>query len=217
METTADSIIRENVKHEIEWDPQISSDDIAAVVKEGVVALSGYASSYMEKNAAENAAKRVQGVRAVANDLRVNSAAQLTDPEIARDIVADLENHALIPSKKLTISVRDGWVTLDGMADWQYQKQLAESIIKSLRGVIGITNNISIKPKVSTTDVKSEITEALQRDAVLDAGRLTVEADGTIVKLSGTVRSWAERDEAERAAWSAPGVTQVDNRIIVAS
>jgi osmotically-inducible protein OsmY len=215
-QTRSDNSLRDDVLLELKWDPKISSaSDIAVAVKDGVVTLSGFVPSFWEKDAAEKAVKRVYGVRGIANDIEVKLFWQRTDPEIARDAVHELESHVSIPADRIKVTVKDGWVTLEGTVDWEFQKILAKSAVKKLKGVTGVTNKLQVTPKASAAEVKSKIEEALRRSAELDARRITVEIEGSTVKLYGSVSSWAERDEAERAAWSAPGTTMVENHILV--
>jgi osmotically-inducible protein OsmY len=213
----SDKEIEQDVKAELEWDPDLDANDIAVSVKNGVVTLAGFVKSYTDKYEAETAAKRVAGVTGVANDLEVRMPAvdERPDPDIARDAVAALKSQLPISSENIKVIVKNGWVTLEGEAEWQYQRQTAENAVRRIKGVKGVSNTILLRPHIEPTEVKRKIEEALRRSAEVDASRITVEANGSEVILKGTVRSWIEREEAERAAWAAPGVTRVDDRIVV--
>jgi osmotically-inducible protein OsmY len=213
----SDGEIEKDVKEELRWDPDLDASDIAVSVKNGVVTLTGFAKSFSDKLEAEAAAKRVAGVAGVANDLEVRLPAvdQRPDPEIARDAVAAIKSQLPISAEKIKVVVKNGWVTLEGEAEWQYQRTTAEAAVRKIKGVKGITNAILLKPRAKPSEIKHKIEEALKRSAEIDANRIDVEADGSVVVLKGTVRSWVEREEAERAAWSAPGVTSVVDQITV--
>ena len=213
----SDSEIKRDVEAELAWDPDIDATDIGVSAKDGVVTLTGFVRSYSQKLSAESDAKKVSGVIAVANDIEVRLPVlnERPDPDIARDAVAALKNELPYSYEKFKAVVKSGWITLEGVAEWNYQRTRAEEAVRHVRGVKGVSNLISLKPQVKPSDIKNKIEEAFRRNAELDAKSITVEATGSEVILRGTVRSWAERKEAERAAWRAPGVTKVDNRIAI--
>jgi osmotically-inducible protein OsmY len=213
-----DEQIQSDVLAELKWDARVMPNEIGVAVKDGIVTLTGWVDSYSKKWAAEEAAHRVRNVKAVANDIevRLSSAEERTDADIAAAAVRALEWDALLPMDKLNVTVSKGWVTLKGEVEWQYQKQDAERVVRRLTGVKGVTNLIVVKPRVTPSELKQKIEQALIRSAETDAQRITVEVQGSKVILKGTVRTWAEREEAERTAWMAPGVTAVENRITLA-
>ena len=213
----SDSEIERDVRDELKWDPDLDATDIAVSVKNGVVTLAGFTRSYTDRLEAELATKRVAGVHAVANDIEVRLPAidQRPDPDIARDAVAALKSELPISHDRIKVIVKDGWVTLEGAVEWQYQKTAADTAVRKVKGVKGVINVITVKPKVEPSELKRKIQDAFKRSAEVDANRITVEANGGEVVLKGTVRSWIEREEAERAAWAAPGVTKVEDRIVV--
>jgi osmotically-inducible protein OsmY len=213
----SDIDIKRDVEAELRWNPDIDATDIAVSVKDGVVTLSGFVRSYAQKYEAEQTAKRVNGVRAVANDIEVRLPIfnQRPDPEVARDAVEEIQKNLPYSSDHIRVVVRDGWVTLEGSVEWNYQRERAEQVVRRVRGVKGVTNLIELQPRVPPVEVKHRIEEAFRRSAELDANRITVETEGGVVTLRGTVRSWAERQEAERVAWATPGVVRVNNLITI--
>ena len=212
-----DHEIELDVKDELQWDPNLDATDIAVSVKKGVVTLAGFVKNYADKYEAESAAKRVAGVLGVANDIEVRmpSVDERPDPEIGRDAVAAIKSQLPISSENIKVIVKDGWVTLEGQAEWQYQRSTAENSVRRIKGIKGVSNLIQLKPHAQPAEIKRKIQEAFRRNAEVDANRITVEARGGEVILKGTVRSWIEREEAERTAWAAPGVTKVEDRIVV--
>jgi osmotically-inducible protein OsmY len=216
-EFRSDEDIQRDVMAELEWEPRVVPNEIGVAVKDGVVTLTGWVDTYQKRWAAEEAAHRVRGVRAVANDIeiRLPSMAERTDADIAAAAARALEWDAFVPVDKLDVTVSKGWVTLRGEVEWQYQKEDAERVVRRLSGVRGVTNLIQVKPRLRPSELKQKIEKALVRSAELDAKQITVEVQGSKVILKGTVRSWAEREEAEREAWAAPGVTAVENRIAI--
>lgn len=213
----ADSKIKQDVEEELQFDPDIDATDIAVSVNSGVVTLTGFVRSYLQKMEAEADAKRVAGVLGVVNDIEVRlpNIDQRPDPEIAREAIAQIKNELPNAWDKIRVVVRKGWVTLEGEVEWNHQRERAEDAVKRVVGVTGVTNSIEVKPRTAPVEIKRKIEEALRRSAEVDASRINVETNGDEVILTGTVRSWAERQDAERAAWWAPGVKAVRNNIIV--
>jgi osmotically-inducible protein OsmY len=209
--------LKKSVEAELNWEPSVNAAEIGVAVKDGVVTLTGRVDSYWEKMAAERSAARVAGVRAIANELEIHLpfSSERTDEDIARAALNRLEWSISVPKDRIKVKVSKGWLTLEGTVEWHFQKTAAEEAVRNLVGVKGVLNHIEVKPQVSKIEVKSAIEAALKRSAQVDANRITVETDRDKVILRGTVRSWFERQEAERAAWRSPGVRTVDNRIVV--
>lgn len=212
--TSVDQSVRDAVMRQLAWEPDLDASMIGVSVQAGVVTLSGYVDTYAAKLAAERAVRKLYGVKAIANELEVRLAQERIDPDLARDAIEALRSHVNVPPG-VTVTVRDGFVTLAGTAEWMFQKADAERAVKYLRGVRGVFNQIELRPRISAKDVQKRITEALHRTADIDARRVHVEGEGNRVVLTGNVHSWHEKDQAGRAAWAAPGVVAVENRISV--
>lgn len=202
---------------ELNWSPSLRSEEIGVAAKEGVVTISGDVSSYARKIQAERLVEDVNGVKAVAVDLNVKLPTSFihTDTEIAHAALAAIKWDVEVPDENIQLRIEDGRVILEGSVEWQYQRSAAERAVRYLVGVKSVTNLIGITPKVSAYDVSKKIKDAFKRSAEIDSNKISVESlDGKVI-LKGMVRSWAERRDAEKAAWSAPGVTQVDDRLAV--
>jgi osmotically-inducible protein OsmY len=212
-----DANIRRNVELELQWEPSVDDKRIAVIVHDGVVTLTGEVPHYWGRWTVENAAKRVKGVRAIANELQVSMPATgaRTDSDIGQAAANALRWHAPISDSQITPIVKDGWVTLDGKVSFGYQKTSAENAVRNLMGVKGITNDITVASQAMVGDVKQKIEEAFKRHAILDAKDIEVKVDESTVTLKGHVSSWQERDDAAQAAWAAPGVAHVENRLAV--
>jgi osmotically-inducible protein OsmY len=218
-DAASDEHLATDVLTELSWDPRVQPNEITVNVKDGVVTLGGWVDAYAKRRAATEAAHRIRGVRAVANDIevRLTASGTPTDAALTEVILSALEWNGLIPTNVLVTTVFEGWVTLKGEVEWEYQRQEAERVVGRLKGVTGVTNVITVKPFTRASALREQIDEALSRNTHIDTARVNVVVDDSAVILTGTVGSWAEREEVERAVWSARGITSVDNRIVVSS
>jgi osmotically-inducible protein OsmY len=211
----SDISLRQDVMDELEFEPSLDATHIGVIVENGIVTLTGHVKTYMEKLKAEEVVRRVKGVYGIAEELEVRypSDKKTADDEIARRALDIINWGTTIPPGKIQVSVQAGWVTLSGEVDWYYQKTSAEDAVHRLSGVTGITNLLTIKPQPQVSDVKVRIENALKRNAELESGQIHVSVAGNKVILNGSVKSWPERLAAENAAWAAPGVTMVEDRL----
>ena len=214
-----DTELRQDVIDELEFEPSIDAADIGVAVEDGTVTLTGHVPTYLQKRTAENIVKRVKGVRAIAQEIEVRPIGShiTADDEIAKRAANSLRWNSSVPKDAVQIKVENGLVSLSGKVKWYFEKQAAEKAVRGLTGVTGVSNLISIEPSVSPTDVRQRIENALRRDAELEAKRIQVKVDHRKVTLDGKVRTWAERDAVERAAWAAPGVNSVVDHIAIGS
>lgn len=219
MNEIDDTELRRRVIAELDWEPSVDASAIGVAVKGSIVTLTGSVRSYPERTHAEMAAKCVAGVKAVAADLEIKlpGTAERSDFDIAQSALNGLRFNATVPYDRIQVLVENGWVTIDGEVEWQYQKNAAEAAIRYLLGVKGIINRVTIKPRLNPADIKSKIQSAFARRAQLDANKISVEAVDSKVVLRGSVSSWDEKDQAETAAWSAPGVSTVENNVVVSA
>lgn len=213
----SDSTLRQDILDELDFEPSIDANDIGVAVEDGIVTLSGHVPNYGQKRAVERAISRLKGVRGIAENIEVRLPGRpgVSDDEIAKRVVDTLKWSTMIPDGKVVVKVQDGWVTLTGKLAWNYQKIGAADAIKNLKGVIGISNTIELEPRVSATDVRKHIEDALKRNAQVEAHAIHVDVAGNKVTLKGKVKAWTERKVAEDAAWATPGVTTVSDQLLI--
>jgi osmotically-inducible protein OsmY len=213
------SDLQQKVSQELLWDPSLDASHVGVTVKDGIVTLTGYVTSYFEKKVSERIVKRVANVKAVVDelDIKLPGSSERSDLDIAESALLVLQLNVSVPKDRVKLVVENGRVTLDGEVEWQYQRTAAENALKSMRGVKEILNRIMVKPTVSASDVRVKIQSALMRNAQLDANHITISTHGGTVILGGHVQSWAEKEQAEAAAWSAPGITKVENNVGIGS
>ena len=212
-----DRELQADVLAELKYEPSVTVTDIGVSVKDGTVTLNGYATSYSEKQGAVRSTKRVAGVKAIADDIEVKLPFSVhpTDGEIATAAANQIKFYWAVPTNTVQVTVREGWITLEGQVEWWYQKNAAENAVRNLSGVKGVSNSITIKPTLTPAKVEMDIQAAFERNALVDAKRIHAETSGNKVVLRGKVPNYAEREEAERVAWAAPGVFSVDNQLRV--
>ncbi|VVS96545.1 BON domain-containing protein [Rhizobium sp. EC-SD404] len=213
-----DKTLRQTIIDALDFDPGLHSADIGVAVENGVVTLTGHVPTYDEKLTAEDLVKRIKGVRGIAQEIEVRPAGthRTADDEIAKRALNVIRWNTTVPDDQIQVKVQRGWVTLTGRVEWQYQKNAAAGAVRGLVGVIGVSNMIEIRPRAEATDIKKRIEAAFKRDAELEAQSIQVDVHDGRVTLEGHVKVWADRQAAERAAWSAPGVTAVEDRITLA-
>jgi osmotically-inducible protein OsmY len=213
-----DIALRQDIEDELAFEPALNSANIGVAVKNGVATLTGHVPNFAQKHLAEAAAKRVRGVRGIAEEITVDMGPSnpYADEDIAKRAVTALDLNVLVPPRKIQVKVERGWITLSGEVEWNYQRTVAAADLRKLRGVVGLTNAVTLKARATPADVERRIREALRRNADVETDQIKVVVEGGKVKLEGRVHTWADREAVERAAWSAPGITLVEAHVSVA-